>query len=110
MDSSQLAIFDAMPFLFWAKSEDGRYVWGNRKINEFAKQNVLGKTDDDLPWADNAEALREDDREVLRTGKPIFRHEYVDQSEKGQATLSVCKFPGVLDGARCVMGVSFVIE
>ena len=46
----------------------------------------------------------------MRTGEPIFRHEHVDQSEKGKATLSVCKFVGELDDERCVMGVSFVID
>jgi len=110
MQHGQLEIFNAMPFLFWAKDETGRYIWGNRVINDFAKQDVAGKTDDELPWADNAEDLRADDREVLRTGKPIFRNEYVDQSKKGKATLSVCKFLGELEGTRCVMGVSFVIE
>lgn len=110
MQSSQLEVFNAMPFLFWAKDEDSRYIWGNRVINDFAKQDVVGKTDAELPWTDNAEELRADDREVLRTGKPIFRHEYVDQSEKGEATLSVCKFLGELDGTKCVMGISFVIE
>ena len=110
MQRSQLEIFNAMPFLFWAKDTDGRYIWGNRVINDFAKQDVAGKTDDQLPWADNAEALRADDQEVLRTGEPVFRHEYVDKFEKGRATLSVCKFVGDLDGQKCVMGVSFVIE
>ncbi len=108
MQSSQLEIFNAMPFLFWAKDEEGRYIWGNRAIDAFAKQNVVGKTDDELPWANNAEDLRADDKEVLRTGEPVFRHEYVDRSEKGKATLSVCKFLGELDGTRCVMGVSFI--
>jgi len=110
MQRSQLEIFNAMPFLFWAKDAEGRYIWGNRVINDFAKQEVAGRTDDDLPWADNAEDLRADDREVLRTGQPVFRREFVDKSERGQATLSVCKFPGELDGEPCVMGVSFVID
>ena len=110
MQADKLDVFNAMPLLFWAKDESGRYIWGNKTINDFAKQAVTGKTDDDLPWADNAEALRADDREVLRTGKPVYRHEYVDQSEKGKATLSVCKFPGEIDGTPCVMGISFVIE
>ena len=110
MQRSQLEIFNAMPFLFWAKDENGRYIWGNRVINDFAGQDVAGRTDAELPWRDNAEELRADDRDVLRTGKPIFRHEYVDKSEKGKATLSVCKFLGELDGTSCVMGVSFVVE
>ena len=110
MQSSQLEIFNAMPFLFWAKDEEGRYIWGNRTINAFAKEDVAGKTDYELRWSADADGLRADDKEVLRTGEPIFRHEYVDKSGKGKATLSVSKFQGELDGTRCVMGVSFVIE
>jgi len=106
MKRSELEIFNQMPFLFWAKDEAGRYIWGNRTICEFAKEDVAGKTDAELPWAADAEGLREDDAEVWKTGKPIFRHEYVDQ---GKTTLSVCKFLGELDGEKCVMGVSFVI-
>ncbi|WP_372928548.1 PAS domain-containing protein [Methyloceanibacter sp.] len=110
MQSSQLEVFNAMPFFFWAKDEEGRYVWGNRSINTFAKEDVAGKTDYELPWSANADRLRTDDKEVLRTREPIFRREYVGKSGKGRTTLSVCKFLGELDGTRCVMGVSFVIE
>jgi PAS domain-containing protein len=110
VEKSQLHILNEMPFLFWAKDEEGRYLWGNRAICEFAKEDVAGKTDYELMWAADAEGLRADDQEVLKTGKPIFRHEYVDKSKEGKATLNVCKFPGELDGMRCVMGVSFVIE
>jgi len=109
MQKNELEIFNAMPFLFWAKDEEGRYLWGNRAICEFAKEDVVGKTDSELMWAADAEGLRADDKEVLNTGKPIFRHEYVDKSREGKATLNVCKFLGELDGRRCVMGVSFVI-
>lgn len=83
---------------------------GNRSINTFAKEDVAGKTDYELPWSANADRLRTDDKEVLRTREPIFRREYVGKSGKGRTTLSVCKFLGELDGTRCVMGVSFVIE
>ena len=75
MQSSQLEIFNGMPFLFWAKDEEGRYIWGNRTINAFAKEDVAGKTEYELPWSANADELRADDKEVLRTGEPIFRHE-----------------------------------
>jgi len=110
MEKSELEVFNRMPFLFWAKDEAGRYIWGNRTICDFAKEDVAGKTDYELVWAADADGLREDDAEVLKTGKPIFRHEHVDKSGSGKAILSVCKFPGGLDGRRCVMGVSFVIE
>jgi len=107
MEKRELEVFNRMPFLFWAKDEAGRYIWGNRTICDFAKEDVAGKTDYELVWAADADGLREDDAEILKTGKPVFRHEYVN---KGKTTLSVCKFPAELDGKTCVMGVSFVIE
>ncbi len=108
MKSKDLEIFNQMPFLFWAKDEESRYIWGNRVINELAGGSVVGKMDSELPWAKNAAALVAHDRQVLEAGKPVFTNEHVDNPDS--VTLSVCKFPGELDGKRCTFGISFVIE
>ena len=108
MQSRDLEIFNEMPFLFWAKDEESRYIWGNRVINQLAGRSVVGKTDSELPWAESADSLRANDRQVLEKGKPVFTNEHIDTPRK--ATLSVCKFPGELDGKRCTFGISFVIE
>jgi len=110
MNAKDLEIFNAMPFLFWVKDEEGRYIWGNRAISEIAKQDIVGKKDSELPGAANAEALCADDKKVLETGKPIFIHEHVHDSSRGKITLSVCKFIGELDGKKHAFGVSFEIE
>jgi PAS domain-containing protein len=110
MNAKDLEIFNAMPFLFWVKDEEGRYIWGNRAISKIANQDIIGKKDAELPWAANAEALRADDKKVLETGMPIFVHEYVDDSSRGKITLSVCKCIGELDGKKHAFGISFVIE
>ncbi len=99
-----------MPFLLWVKDEDGRYIWGNTAINDFAGQPVAGKTDAELPWADVAESLRADDKQVMATGEPMFTHEQVGESSKGKATLSVCKFADELDGKTHAFGISFVVN
>ena len=67
MKSEDLAVMNAMPFLFWAKNEQGVYIFGNDTINEFGG-GVAGKTDYELPWADTAEALVEHDNKVLEGG------------------------------------------
>ena len=110
MNTKDLEIFNAMPFLFWVKDEEGRYMWGNKTIRDLAGEDIIGKKDAELPWADNAEALRADDKKVLETGKPLFVHEYVDDSSRGRLTLSVCKFIGELDGKKHAFGISFEIE
>jgi PAS domain-containing protein len=110
MRIKDLEIFNEMPLFFWVKDEEGRYIWGNRAISQFAGEEMVGKTDHELPWADQADALRALDKQVLETGKARFLHEYVDESGHGKATLSVCKFVGELDGRKCAFGVSFIIE
>ncbi len=110
MKIKDLEIFNEMPFFFWVKDEEGRYLWGNRAISQAAGEEIIGKTDHELIWADNADALKALDKQVLETGKPHFAHEYVDKSGVGKANLSVCKFVGEFNGKRCCFGVSFVIK
>jgi PAS domain-containing protein len=110
MRIEDLEVFRDVPFLLWAKDDAGRYVWGNRAIDELAGEPVAGKQDSELVWAENAAALRKDDEEVLASGRPMFAHEYVQRSERGQATLSVCKWADELEGEPHAFGISFVID
>ncbi|MEO1089857.1 MAG: PAS domain-containing protein [Pseudomonadota bacterium] len=110
MKSADLSVMDSMPVVFWAKNEQGVYIWANKTMDEFGGGNVVGKTDYQLPWVDTADALIEHDNQVLASNKPGYSHEVVHKSSKGEATLNVCKFPGELDGVRCTFGISFVVE
>ncbi len=109
MTVDDLEIFNQMPFLFWVKDEEGRYVWGNKAICDLAKQDIVGKKDAELPWSTDAGMLRADDKKVLETGEPLFVHETVNDSNRGKVTLSVCKFIGDLNGKKHAFGISFVI-
>jgi len=110
MQMKDLEIFNEMPFLFWVKDEDGRYLWGNKAISQLAGEQITGKTDHELVWAENADALRAGDKRVFETRKPSYLHEYVNKSSRGRATLSVCKWLGDLEGGKRCFGISFVVE
>ncbi|MEJ2070928.1 MAG: PAS domain-containing protein [Syntrophobacterales bacterium] len=110
MQSKDLEVFNNMPFFFWVKDEAGRYLWVNRALSEMAQQAIIGKTDLEMGWAADAEALRADDKQVLETGKTLYVQEYAHVPGRGKVTLNVCKFVGELDGKKRVFGVSFVIE
>ncbi len=71
---------------------------------------MTGKTDRELIWADNANALQAHDKTVMESGKPAFLHEYVEQSNLGKMTLNVCKFIGDFEGQKRMFGGSVVIE
>lgn len=109
MNSTELKSFNDVPFLFWFKDEGGTYRWGNKTIVDLAGGEIVGRTDDELPWAVNAEKLRDHDRQAIQAGKAQFLHEYVDDSKQGKITLSVCKWPGELDGTKGIFGISFRI-
>ena len=110
MKDSDLEIFNQMPFLFWVKDAEGRYLWGNRVINQLAGEDVVGKTDAELVWSDDAEDLYAHDLKVLESGKPSFIHEFVAKSSHGQSTLNVCKFVGELEDEKRIFGISFIID
>jgi hypothetical protein len=93
MRTEDLEPFRNAPFLLWAKDADGVYVWGNRTIDELAGETVTGKPDSELAW-----------------GEPMFVHEHVQRSHRGDAVLSVCKWSDDLDGEPHAFGISFVIE
>jgi PAS domain-containing protein len=109
MQINDLEIFNEMPFLFWVKDKSGKHLFGNKVICNLAGEDVAGKTDHELVWAKDADALQEHDRQVLETGEPSFIHEHVQQSSQGDATLNVCKWVGELEGERCCFGISFII-
>jgi PAS domain-containing protein len=110
MQSKDLEIFNDMPFNFWVKDEEGRYLWVNRYLADMAQQDIIGKTDLEMGWAVDAEGLRADDQKVLETGKTLYVHEYAHVPGRGKVTLNVCKFVGEFEGKKCVFGVSFVID
>ncbi len=109
MEKKDLEVFNQMPFLFWVKDAEGRYLWGNKVIKEAAQEDVTGKTDSQLIWAEDAKGLRDNDKEVLDSGQAVFHHETIEKSGRGKITLSVCKFPAEFEGKTQVFGVSFVI-
>ena len=97
------------PITVSVKDKEGRYIWVNRALREMAQKDIIGKTDREMGWAADAEALRADDQKVLETGDTLYLHEYAHVPGRGKVTLNVCKFVGELDGKKGVFGISFVI-
>jgi PAS domain S-box-containing protein len=104
---------DASPVIAWIKDENGRYQYMNQAccdIFGLAKDGWQDKTEFDLTTSDHAVIWRNNDREVLLSGKPLdVTEEVIDR--KGQArSLKSIKFPfrGIA-GERCVGGVAIDI-
>ena len=109
MKISDLEPFKDAPFYMWVKDTEGTYLWGSAEMDRFAGQPVAGHKDSDFAPAVESEAtaakLQSNDSEVLASGKPLYTHESIE----GAGNVSVCKWPGTLDGQPVTFGVSFLV-
>lgn len=107
MEAKDLTALNQMPFFFWVKDQSGKYLWVNQALAQIVPDGIVGKTDHDLIWADQAEALQAVDQEVLESGEP--KHLIEQATMQGQVVnLSSYKFPGTFAGQKCSMGISFI--
>lgn len=107
----QLVIDNIPQLVFW-KDAEGRYQGANRSMLHFSGfsdlENLIGKTDNDLPWRDYADSYLEQDRRVFETGTPLLNYQEQQARPDGRTLwLEVSKVPMVgLDGdIEFILGV-----
>lgn len=94
--------------VFW-KDRESKYLGANiffmKIANWNATDDIVGKTDYDFPWAEQAERLRADDREIMESNTPKLY--YVEPLRNADGKIhynEVNKIPLVNDRGQ-VMGV-----
>ncbi|MBN1508209.1 MAG: PAS domain S-box protein [Sedimentisphaerales bacterium] len=95
-------------FVFW-KDEDSVYLGCNEVFARSAgvgdPEHIVGKTDYDLVWKDNADSYRRDDKQVMDSGEPLLNFEESQTREDGrQIALLTSKVP-LRDASGRVTGV-----
>lgn len=110
----ELEVLEDMPVIVLIKDEEGKYLWGNKFWRKLAgidsAEDVVGKTDYDMIWAEHAYELIRNDKQVLDSGEPVTTPEHVKLVGIGEVTGDICKFPATIDGKRCVMGIALLLD
>jgi len=91
-------IMDNIPQAVFWKNRDLVYLGCNQAFAEDAgldsPEQIIGKTDYDLPWTDQAERYRSDDAQVLESGEAKINYEEPQTSPTGETTwLRTSKIP-----------------
>jgi two-component system NtrC family sensor kinase len=89
------AILDNSTAVIYIKDAEGRYVLVNRwyeTLFNLSREWIIGKTDDEVVPDGLGKALRANDLEVLRNGKPIAFEEVVPHDDGLHTYISI-KFP-----------------
>lgn len=95
--------------IFW-KDHNGRFLGCNQFFAEVANLNspedIIGKTDFDLPWGEKqAKLYRQDDIDIMSTGKPKLNiEETILLANKRELYLLTNKTP-LFDSNKNVMGI-----
>jgi PAS domain S-box-containing protein len=95
MERRLLAIIDCSPNLIFLKDSDGRFLLVNREFERLigiSRDQIIGKTDDDLFKLREAGALQTNDREVPRSGEVMALEEFAT-TDRDPLWSAVQKFP-----------------
>ena len=102
------AVIDNIPQRIFWKDRESRYLGCN---NAFARdaglaynEQVIGKTDHDLPWGQHAHVLRADDEEVIVSSVPKMHYERDIMVRETLRTVVTSKLP-LTDGEGQTIGV-----
>jgi len=103
-------VLDNFPGAVFWKDKQSIFLGCNQSLATSAGLNspveIVGKTDHDLPWhSTEAKKYRQDDLEVIKSGKPSLHiGEMLHQSNGKVLNLDTCKFP-LLDSLGKVIGM-----
>ena len=91
-------LMDHLPYAIYFKDLDSRFIAVNRNLIElFGKTDsaeLIGKTDRDFFSTEHAEGALADEREIIRTGKPMIDYEEKHTwPDKQDAWVSTTKMP-----------------
>ena len=102
-------VMDTIPVRIFWKNKDSVCLGCNRLFAEDAglksPEEIVGKTDYDLGWREQAELYRKDDMEVMRSGKSKLGYEEPQTTPDGKRLwLRTSKIP-LRDINNCIIGI-----
>jgi PAS domain S-box-containing protein len=101
------SLLEASSDLIFMKDPEGVYLTCNQRFAAFAKcprDKVIGGTDCDFLPQEVCTAFREQDRQVIESGKSLTYRETVDDPDGGRCLLETIKSPVFSDKGK-VMGI-----
>lgn len=102
-------IINTVPIRIFWKDRDSRFLGGNRLFAEDAgladEEELVGKTDQEMPWHEEAASFVRDDKEVMKTQRSKLNYEELQTPQGGSRRwLNTSKVP-LLDQNGSVEGI-----
>ena len=98
-------LLDSVSDLVFMKDVRGIYMTCNKVFARFAKrtpEQIIGGTDCDFLPPELCQNFREQDRQVMETGRPLSYEQRVDHPDGGKCLLETVKSPVFSKGGECI--------
>ncbi len=95
---------DQIPGHVFIKSIDGVYLGVNKSLENYMQLDLVGKTDLECPWKDDAPSFTRNDKEVMETKQEKCYIEKGHVPGKGLVTMATAKAP-LLDKQGNLIGM-----
>ncbi len=106
------AFMDNGPAVAWMKDSQGRYLYSNRRLDQFfglEASALRGRRDEDFLPPEVAQLLTANDKRVLETGLPLETTEEVPSTDGTVRSWLTFKFPLHTEGSPITGGVAIDI-
>ena len=97
INNMQKSILDSFAGIYWWKNLEGVYQDCNRRMEAAlglnSLEDIIGKTDYELPWSEEADTLIKHDNIVISTGETITKEELIRGKDGALRVFLVTKAP-----------------
>lgn len=99
------SIIKSLPGSIYWKDKEGRYLGCNDTMLEMAgMKSIIGKTDFDMPWAQSAKTLRDNDIKVMALNHSLELEETITIAN-GKQVISLTRKTPLLDEQGNIIGI-----
>lgn len=106
-------VIDSIPQAIFWKDSNLVYMGCSQRFARLglftSPDEIIGKTDFDMPWSEQAEQYRQDDRQVIANNTPLLHVETPIQTPAGEGWIRTSKIP-LHDSAGNVVAVLGMFE
>ncbi len=103
------SVLNTIPVRVFWKDKQGQYLGANtlyaKDAGHLAADNMIGKTDADMPWAAQADKYRLEDLEIVNNGKPMLNFTDKTPGLAGKSMLMEINKVPLLDDDHRIIGV-----
>lgn len=103
------SVLNTIPVQVFWKDLNSRYMGGNslflKDANVDSVEEIIGKSDSDLPWGHKSVSFQTQDIEVMQSGRPVMNYEHAQTTSSGRLIWLESNYVPLVDEQGLTIGL-----